>query len=216
MRQIDMILVVGGIKGGSGKTTIATNLAVMRSCSEGRVLLIDADEQKSATQWSSQREEKVTPTEFPTIELSGKNLHATVKRVSHDYDDVIIDVGGRDTTSQRSAMSIADVFLVPFRPRSLDIWTLGDLRSLVDEMQVINPDMKVYTLLNQADSKGNDNDDAAEFLSNRFECIPTTVGHRKAFANAASLGLGVVELDKRSADVKASDEIKAVYKYIYK
>src|ERR1700683_2160942 len=75
MRQIDMILVVGGIKGGSGKTTIATNLAVMRSCSEGRVLLIDADEQKSATQWSSQREEKVTPTEFPTIELSGKNLH---------------------------------------------------------------------------------------------------------------------------------------------
>ncbi len=47
-----MIIVIGGIKGGSGKTTVATNLAVMRSGKGNDVLLIDADDQETSTDFT--------------------------------------------------------------------------------------------------------------------------------------------------------------------
>ena len=60
-----MITVIGGIKGGSGKTTLATNLSVMRSA-HTKVLLVDADEQKSASDWSQQRDHIMIPTLNPS------------------------------------------------------------------------------------------------------------------------------------------------------
>src|SRR6185312_4138150 len=128
-----MILVCGGIKGGSGKTTFATNLTVMRSIDGKKVLLIDADEQKSSSDWVDQREAMKIDTSWTTVQLSGKAIHSQIVRFKQDYDDIIVDVGGRDTTSQRSALTVADVFLIPFKPRSLDIWTIGSVINLVSE-----------------------------------------------------------------------------------
>ena len=65
-----MILVVGGIKGGSGKTTLATNLAVLRSLYGYKVLLVDADEQKSVSDWMEQRESAKIETKWTSIQLS--------------------------------------------------------------------------------------------------------------------------------------------------
>ncbi|HYO90311.1 MAG TPA: ParA family protein, partial [Pyrinomonadaceae bacterium] len=53
-----MIIVVGGIKGGSGKTTVATNLAVIRSAEGHDVLLIDADDQETSTDFTIIRNER--------------------------------------------------------------------------------------------------------------------------------------------------------------
>jgi chromosome partitioning protein len=53
-----MILTIGGIKGGNGKSTIATNLAVMRSCESKDILLVDADEQKSSTIFAAIRRQE--------------------------------------------------------------------------------------------------------------------------------------------------------------
>ena len=128
-----MIVVIGGIKGGSGKTTIATNLTVLRSASGKKVLLVDADEQKSASSWSQQRELENLQTSWVTIQLAGSAIRSQIQKMVNDYDDIIIDVGGRDTTSQRSALTIADSFIVPFQPRSLDIWTLGSVKNLISE-----------------------------------------------------------------------------------
>lgn len=96
-----MILVVGGIKGGSGKTTIATNLATMRAIEGKKVVLVDADEQRSASDWADQRTQLgITVPQYLTVSLCGKGLYAQVEKLRPDYDDIIIDVGGRDTTSQ--------------------------------------------------------------------------------------------------------------------
>jgi chromosome partitioning protein len=133
-----------------------------------------------------------------------------------DYDDIIIDVGGRETTSLRAALSIADMCFVPFKPRSLDIWTLGDFRSVVLEMLPANPNLKVFAFVNQADPKGSDNAGSQEMLSEyeEIKCLPITIGARKAFANAASDGLGVLEM--KVLDKKAVDEIGQLYDFIYK
>ena len=53
-----MIVVCGGIKGGSGKTTVAINLAVIRALDGYDVLLVDADDQETATDFTRQRNER--------------------------------------------------------------------------------------------------------------------------------------------------------------
>ena len=210
-----MITVVGGIKGGGGKTTIATNLCVMRSKEFKKVLLVDADEQKTCSDWATQRHALGIDTNWTTIQLSGKSLHSEIKKMAPNYDDVIIDVGGRDTTSQRAALSIANKALIPFKPKSFDIWTLASVKSLILESKIFNPSLKAYAIINQADARGQDNEDAFDVIkeSPEFICIPIPIGYRKAFANAAAEGLGITELKK--SDAKAIDELKSLYFHVF-
>lgn len=211
-----MIIVIGGIKGGSGKTTLATNLTVLRSSQGKKVLLVDADEQKSTSIWANQRDVLGIETNWSTIQLSGKAIHSQILRMKSDYDDIIIDVGGRDTVSQRSALAIADVFLIPFKPRSFDIWTLGDVKTIISEMKLFNHNLKALAVINQADPKGTDNEDAISMIEecSELKCLSLTIGQRKSFSNAAADGLGVVEL--KNQDKKASQEIKDLYDFLYK
>jgi chromosome partitioning protein len=210
-----MIVVVGGIKGGSGKTTIATNLTVIKAREGKKTLLIDADEQRSASDWSNMREGTGIHTSWTTIQLSGKALYAQIKNMSDDYEEVIVDVGGRDTTSQRSSLLIADVFLIPFKPRSLDIWTIGNVRSMINEIKELNPKLRCMAVINQADCVGSDNSDAFEIIKEctEMDCLPITIGYRKAFGNAAAIGQGVIELDKQ--DPKSIKEIMELAKCVY-
>lgn len=208
-----MILVVGGIKGGSGKTTLATNLVVMRSNQSKKVLLVDADEQKSAYDWSTQRVSGDHPSNFTTVCLYNRSVFDQIDKMKSNYDDVIVDSGGRDTVSQRAALLCADFFLIPFRPRSYDIWTLGKIKDLIIEVSMANTKLKCVAVLNQADHTGSDNRDASEILSEceGIEFLPVILGSRKVYANAASDGLGVVEM----SDQKAKKEIESLHDLIF-
>jgi chromosome partitioning protein len=173
------------------------------------------NEQRSASDWADQRESLGIETKWTTIQLAGKSLYSQMLKMMADYDDIIVDVGGRDTTSQRSALAVADVFLVPFKPRSLDIWTIGAVRRMLQEICAINPKLKSFAVINQADSKGSDNEDAINVLSENQELklFHNCIGQRKAFSNAAADGLGVTELPKR--DQKAIQEISDFYERLY-
>ena len=210
-----MIVMIGCVKGGTGKTMIATNLAAIRSAAGKKVLLVDGDEQKSTINWANQRDFLGIETKWTTISLAGKALRSQVLRMKEDYDDVIIDVGGRETTSLRAALSIADICIVPFRPRSPDLWTLPDVKSVVNEMKQANPNLMVYSLINQADSTGSDNEGSLDILEEceEIKCIEFTVGCRKAFANAFTDGLSVIEM--KTQDKKAIQEITNIYDFIY-
>lgn len=210
-----MITVIGGIKGGGGKTTIATNLCVMRSDQGKRVLLVDADEQRSASDWAAQRHSKGIANHWVTIQLSGRSIHTELSKMKRNYDDIIIDVGGRDTTSQRSALSIANICLIPFKPKSFDMWTLGAVKEMISEAVIYNSKLKSYAIINQAEPRGKDCEEAIEVIEEceEFTCIPHTLGYRKSFASAAAEGLGVIELPK--ADIKSVHEIKLLYTYIF-
>lgn len=210
-----MIIVVGGIKGGSGKTTIATNLTVLCDLYGHKVLLVDADEQKSSSIWAEQRDRLGIETNWVTIQLSGGSIRSQLQKMQSDYNDIIIDVGGRDTTTQRAALTIADIYLIPFQPRSLDIWTIGDVKSVISQISTVNEKLRSYALINRGDPSGIDNKEAIELLADcpNLVCIPHVIGQRKAFANAASDGLGVVEM--KNYDKKAVSEINKLYDFIY-
>lgn len=210
-----MITVVGGIKGGSGKTIIATNLAVMRSKVK-KVLFVDADDQETASDWYDQRRGLGHKSAWEFLKLTGSHIHDVIKGIKHQFDDIIIDVGGRDTTSQRSALGIADVYVTPFRPKSPDIWTAQKLVFLINDMRKVNNNLNCLAFINQADPTGKDNLAAIQMLSeySEIKCFTSPICLRKSFSNAFAEGLSIIEL--KTQDEKAICEMKALYKAIYK
>ena len=210
-----MKIVVGGIKGGSGKTTVATNFAVL-SARDQDVLLIDADDQETATDFTVLRNERrVDGAGYTCIKLTGAAVRTETQRLAQKYATILIDTGGRDTTSQRAALTVADILLVPFVPRSFDLWTLEKVSSLVTEMRTVNPDLMAYVFLNRADPRGQDNEESVAMLKEapELEFIQTPLGTRKAFSNAAAQGLSVVEL--KPQDSKASEELLTLYQRVF-
>ena len=211
-----MIITVGGIKGGTGKTTIATNLACI-AASQADVLLVDADDQETSADFTAARkEDHPEAARYTCTKLTGRSVRTEILELAPKYTHVIIDTGGRDTTSQRAALAISDVLLIPFTPRSFDIWTLNKVATLVEEMKAANPKLQAYVFLSRTDpqGQGSENDEATELLKDNANLtfLDAPIGSRKAFAHAASQGLAVTELIGTQRNQKAIDEIMALFK----
>lgn len=209
-----MIIVCGGIKGGGGKTTLATNLTVMRSLAGHDVLLVDADEQGSASDFTLLRNqifEESGGAGYTAIKLRGQAVRSEVGRMASKYDDVVIDAGGRDNTGHRAALLVANLYLVPLFPGSFDAWTLDSVSKLIDEASAFNANLKSICFLNRADAQGGDNEEASQVARETEGLIflDQPIGTRKAFRRSASEGKAVVEY--RPKDAKAIQEITRLY-----
>jgi len=118
------IILIANNKGGSGKTTIAINLAGYLS-SKSKVLLIDADPQASVCDWNKARNKNAS------ANLKHKNLTVTetpflqkkLKQIPHitGYDFIIIDSPPEDAKTMRTALVISDYAIIPISPSPLDI-----------------------------------------------------------------------------------------------
>ena len=211
-----MIVVVGGLKGGSGKITVALHLAIMRVAQGHDVLVIDADDQETTFDFTRLRNTRTgNHAGYTCVKLTGLALRIDTLRLADKYDDIVIDTGGRDTTSQRAALAVADRLLVPFLPRSFDVWTLEKMVALIEDMRSANPTLLAYAFLNRADPRGQDNAQAAEVLreTSALHFLQTPLGTRKAFGNAASHGRAVTELTPH--DPKAVHEISTLFHHVF-
>jgi chromosome partitioning protein len=91
---------------------------------------------------------------YTSVSLRGPAIRTQIQQLKHKYQDIIIDVGGRDAGSLRAALTVADILVVPVQPRSFDIWALDTVAALVNEAREINEDLTVLTVLNSADLTG--------------------------------------------------------------
>lgn len=211
------IITVGGMKGGSGKSLAATSLTVLRRAAGVDVLLVDADDQQTASEFVAQRAALNHGT-LDLVQLLGKTVREQIKQLAPRYTDIIVDTGGRDTASQRAALTVSDLLLLPFQPGNFDLWTLEKVEGIVEEVRSVNPDLRAVAYLSRGLSTGKDNEEAAELLrqSQVIQFAPVTLMNRKAFNTAAGQGLAVTEMrgattSERDAIAKASAEIHALY-----
>ncbi|SKC19620.1 AAA family ATPase [Dyadobacter psychrophilus] len=212
-----MIFTTAGEKGGSGRSTIAEHFTVWLSKQGFDVLLIDADEQGTASDFTAWREQTLDGNVgYTLVQLVGANLRKQVETMKSKYDHIVIDTGGRDTTSQRAALFASDVAIIPIQPRSHDIWTLAKFTEILEEIQATRATPLIaYTFLNRADITSADNRESAEALSaiEQMTFIDCPVKNRKAYPNSGSAGLTVFEMGEK-ADLKAINEITELFKRI--
>ena len=145
-----MIILIGGEKGGTGKSTIATNLAAIRVNAKKDVLLLDTDKQTTATYWAAIRDEDKTLNRVACLQKTGGKIHHDLTELREKYETIIVDAGGRDSMELRSSMLVADKFFMPIRPSQFDVWTVEKIDSMVNEAHIINDKLQAFVFLNLA------------------------------------------------------------------
>jgi len=212
-----MIILIGGEKGGTGKTTLATNLAAMRALTGRDVLLIDTDPQGSANYWAQSRDdEKVTP-RIACVQKFGKGLMAEVRDLATRYQDIIIDAGGRDSVELRSALAVTEKVYIPIQPSQFDIWTLNQMDELVETARGFNPGLQAKVIISRSSTNPSvhESDDTGKLLADfpNLDLANASIRDRIAYRKAAKDGLAVVELKPK--DIKAVEEMETLYQEVF-
>ena len=193
-------------KGGTGKTTIALNIAVAAELSGKPTVIVDLDPQASAKAWHDSRDGN------PPIVISA---HASrldeVLSVAkeHGAKMIIIDTAPHSESDALKAARAADVILIPSRPAILDLRAIASTKELADLAK-----KPAFAELNATPPRGQLADEAAEAIRGYgLEVAPVTITQRAAFVHSLTLGQAVIEYEP---DGKATQEIKALYKFVCK
>ena len=205
-----MIILVGGEKGGSGKSCLAQNLAVYLQANNRDLLLLDADPQGTTTDWIKERDENSDLKNIPSVQAAG-NIRQILDDLSKRYQDIIIDAGGQDSEALRSAMTIATHMLLPFRPKRRDLKTLVHVEQLIKLAKAVNPELVTKAVITQCPTLPSqaqrilDAKDAC--LSFGIKALNQITTNRNVYDDADENGLSVFEV---TSDLKAKAEIEGI------
>ena len=193
-----MIVLVGGEKGGTGKTTTATNIAVYLAYAGKDVVLVDTDKQSSSTKWLSRRNEYHP--DKPKIHISQQsgNVFEAIKDLANRYEEVVIDAGGRDSEELRTAMVVCHKCYIPLRPSQLDIETSVHVSEIIKLARGFNQNLEAYALISQAPTNPyvREQQEAVELLAElpELKLAKQFIRERKLYRDAMTEGLGAVEI----------------------
>lgn len=190
-----MIIALLNQKGGVGKTTLALHLAGAWARNGKRVVVVDADPQGSALDWSQQRSKEALPRLFGVLGLARDTLHREAPEIARDADHVVIDGPPRVASLMRSALLAADLVLIPAQPSPFDGWASGEILRLLQEARLFRPQLVARFVLNRCGTRTIIARETAEALAEHDPpVLATRVGQRVVFADAARAGRLVCEV----------------------
>ena len=178
-------------KGGSGKTTLSTNLARSLHEQGQRVLLVDSDPQGSARDWHASTDSNP----LPLVALDRPNNVKTLSSLSASYDWVIIDGAAKLEDMIAAAIKVADLVLIPVQPSPYDIWAASDLVDFIHARQEVTDGTPkaafVITRMIEGTKLGQEIDGALSEYG--FPVMETRITQRQVYPQTASEGQSVFE-----------------------
>lgn len=209
-----MIVLFGGEKGGTGKSTLATNLAVWLVRHGRDVILVDTDQQRTASHWVDRRNALNGLGTVHCAERRGNVFHA-LRDLAKRYDEVIVDAGGRDSEELRTAMVGAHHLYMPLKASQPDLETSLHMDELVKLARSMNQDLQSRAIISMAPTNPaiNEAQEAMELLAelHEFTLSGAIVRERKVYRDAIAEGRGVMEMGNE----KAIAEVETLAKEIY-
>jgi len=203
-----MITVVGNFKGGTGKSTVAFNLAIWLASQGKNVAVADLDPQESLTDVMYVREEMGYQ---PDVHV----LQDLTAKATQEWDEIIVDVGTADLPAMEKAMSMADRILIPVAPSQADVWSTQRFMDLVHKNCKDTTDIK--GVINRADTHPlvTETDEAMEALMmiNGLTMLKSYLYQRTAYRRAFSEGLAVFEMMPAN---KAAGEVWRLARSLYR
>lgn len=193
------VITVINQKGGVGKTTLSIHAAAAFARRGARTLLIDADPQASAMDWSSMNPNSPSMT---VISVPKPQVHRDIKTLGAGYDYVFVDGPPRSTDLARSAVAAADLVLIPIQPSPLDVWATKDIVRIVEEAQTFRATLQARFVLNRRIANTAIGRDVYDTLASQtFPTFATVVTQRVGFAEALVSGETVYDTEPRGPAV---------------
>ena len=206
-----MILLVGGEKGGSGKSCLAQNLAVyITQKFNANGLMVDCDPQRTTSDWIQARNNDPSLTPINCIQLYGK-IRNDLLSLDERFDYVIVDCGGQDNLAMRAAMSVATYVVIPLRPKRRDLKTLPHMEDMLSTCKMVNPKMVAAIVMTQCPALPSQFKrilEAKEVVESfNLRALDSVTFSRNIYDDSEESGSSVVEIEP---DGKAALEIMAI------
>jgi chromosome partitioning protein len=200
------IITIAGQKGGVGKTTLAVHIAAEWAARGKRVLLVDADPQRTALTWGEVAAEQGH--KGPSVIAMGDNLRSQLPAVSEGYDITIVDCPPRHGKRQTWAIAVSELTILPCGPTSPDVWALAESVDLVNDVAALRPEMRAVILITRKDPRTLVAKEARAALSSAgLLILNSELASRITYPEAITAGQGVTSYASGSI---AANELRRV------
>lgn len=201
---MSVVISVLNQKGGSGKTTLATNIAMGLFRQGAKVLLCDTDPQGSARDWRAASE--MNP--ITVVGFDRPTLARDLSSVGSGYDVVVVDGAPQLKELATAAIKASDAVIIPVQPSPYDVWATSDLVELIKTRQeVTDGKLQAAFVVSRAIQNTRLSKDVFEALSHySLEVFNSHTCQRVSYASTAAEGKTVFD----SEDDKVCREISLI------
>ena len=196
-----LVIGIASKKGGTGKTTVAMNLAGALQEHLPDVAIVDSDPQGSTLTWRAAAGDNNFPVQI--LGMAQAIIHNEVPKLSQKYDALVIDSpsGYQDERIQRSVMMASSLVIIPVQPSSIDIWSARDTVKLLEIARDYNPELKAMLLISRYQANTRLSREAREALEALgLPVFQSVISQRVALAECPLQGKLIINYSNPAAD----------------